>query len=458
MNRLILYNYINCRFCNSLCNKQKYLSHLRNCKKYIFYLYKKYKSQQIEYKPQFITHPGSFKKFIENKRVIIVGPSYTTSKCYLGKFIDNFDVIVRLNKSLPIRNNMKIHIGSRTDILYNSLNKTDDPGRNNFSPLFLKKNNVKFLRCSYPPKQPFLADIQYYYIRHKNSFNFSHIDLNYYNKLEKSMYTRPYTGTCAIADLMKYNLKELYVMGIDFYTYKYVYSYKNISERRLLSLRSNTIHQRTPQIELIRRFYLLDNRLKVDNILNGILTDNYKYVINIIKKQISANRIFINGKGQFLKQNLDNTICIVGDIGEIKNNFSNIDWIIDIVPERNNKIRDNDVKYISNNFIENNENTIFLKKYSKNIPKKFKKNNYFFINSHFTEILKKVFTRTIFSNKSLTLDLFVILTYSIFFKNVYISNINPNNNWVSDKYDKNHSIAQRMLFQYLLRNKNIMFM
>ena len=110
MNRLILYNYINCKFCNTKCRKQDYLVHLRSCKKYIYYLYKQYKSRQIEYKPRFITHPGSFEKFIENKRIIIVGPSVTTSRCNLGNFIDNFDIVVRLNKSLPIKNNMKIHI------------------------------------------------------------------------------------------------------------------------------------------------------------------------------------------------------------------------------------------------------------------------------------------------------------------------------------------------------------
>ena len=38
---------------------------------------------------------------------------------------------------------------------------------------------------------------------------FGHIDTNYYVKLEYSLGTRPYTGTCAIADLLHCGVKEL---------------------------------------------------------------------------------------------------------------------------------------------------------------------------------------------------------------------------------------------------------
>jgi hypothetical protein len=456
MKRLVIYNSVRCNFCNKSYPKQLYIPHLRGCKNYIYYLYNKFKTKQIEYKPTYISNPGSFEKFITNKRIIIVGPSVTTSKCNLGEFIDNFDIIVRLNKSLPIPEHMKIHIGSRTDILYNSLNRTDDPGKNNFQPYFLKKNNVKFLRCSYPPIKPFLTDIQHYYRRHKNNFNFSHIDTDYYNKLERNIRTRPYTGTCAIADLLKYKIKELFVIGIDFYTYKYLSTYQNISSVKLLQLRRNRFHERRPQIELIRRFYLLDNRITVDDVLKNILLENYNYIIKLIKKQINIDRIFVNGKGQYLKQDCNKKICIVGNTGEIKNNFDNIDWIIDIFSERKNKIRKHNIKYVCKELKDSSDKIIFLKSYN-NIPEKFKKVNYFFINSNFTQILKRIFTNTIFSSKSLTLELFVILTYSIFFNNVYISNINPNKNWISDKYNQQHAIAQRMLFQYLVKSKKIKF-
>jgi len=256
-----------------------------------------------------------------------VGPSVTVQERELGNFINDFDIVIRLNRSLPVPKKMFKHIGNRTDILYNSLNTTDYPGENNIGPCFLKRQRVKFLRCPYPPTEPFLGDIKSFYRKNrmtKDRINFGHIDTFYYRKLEYNIRTRPYTGTCAIADLLKNGVKELFVMGIDFYTYRYFSCYKNISERKLEKLRNNNIHRRRPQIDLIRRFYLLDNRLVVDNILDKILLEKYDKLFYSIKSNIDFNKVFKTGKGNFVKDRLKNKICIVGNINEDNVNPKNI--------------------------------------------------------------------------------------------------------------------------------------
>ena len=47
---------------------------------------------------------------------------------------DKFDLTIRLNKSLPLPTSLKNDIGTKTDIIYNSLNTTDFPGENNLNP------------------------------------------------------------------------------------------------------------------------------------------------------------------------------------------------------------------------------------------------------------------------------------------------------------------------------------
>ena len=78
-----------------------------------------------------------YQKYLCGKNVAIVGPASSIVRTNSGRLIDTFDVVVRLNKSLPLTRKLIPDIGSRTDILYNSLNRSDFPGENifqSFSP------------------------------------------------------------------------------------------------------------------------------------------------------------------------------------------------------------------------------------------------------------------------------------------------------------------------------------
>ena len=75
-------------------------------------------------------------KFLYNKRVAIVGPSINTLNSNQGKNIDSYDIVVRLNKSLPIPKNKVKDIGYKTDILYNSFNLKDYPGENKLKIIY----------------------------------------------------------------------------------------------------------------------------------------------------------------------------------------------------------------------------------------------------------------------------------------------------------------------------------
>jgi hypothetical protein len=477
MNQLTLYNkIIYCQFCKKYYYQNIFKQHLQFCTTYLQYINKYQKDiHKLTYNTNDInisynSDPNLFLSLVKNKRVIIVGPSITVQECNLGNFINNFDIIVRLNKSLPVPIKMYQHVGCRTDILYNSLNTSDYPGENNISPLFLKQQKIKYLRCPYPPITPFKEDIKSFYKKNINIINFGHIDTNYYKKLEYGLGTRPYTGTCAIADLLHCQVKELFVMGIDFYTYKHSFYYRNVSSVKLKKLQNNNIHQRKPQIDLIRRFYLLDNRLVVDNILDEILLENYDSLLHGIKSNIDFEKIFLTGEGKYKTSKeaidifLNTKVCIVGELNcdDIqKNKYKDIGLIIDLLPNRNNPIREESVKIVyrnTSNFDEyhNDKDVLFTQVYKNNIEEKFKKNNFMFINPLFTQYLKTILTKTIFSKGTLSFELFIILIFSTFFENTFISNIDPNCNWLNQSsHEKQHYIDQRMLFQYLIKRKKI---
>ena len=88
---------------------------------------------------------------------------------------------------------------------------------------------------------------------------------NRFNKFKNSLNTRPYTGTCAIWDMLKFPIKLLYITGIDFYNTPYYSQYRRIKKSKLNYLRNNSIHSAYPQMEYLLYKSLTDNRIILDN-------------------------------------------------------------------------------------------------------------------------------------------------------------------------------------------------
>ncbi|MDA7794004.1 glycosyltransferase family 29 protein, partial [Glaciecola sp.] len=62
-----------------------------------------------------------YNDLLKDKRVIIVGPSPSLVGSGKGKEIDDYDIVIRINKGFPIEEGMESDLGSRTDIHYHCL-------------------------------------------------------------------------------------------------------------------------------------------------------------------------------------------------------------------------------------------------------------------------------------------------------------------------------------------------
>ncbi len=236
------------------------------------------------------THSGinlkyeeAYNKFLYNKNVVLVGPASTLHNSKSGNTINSFDIVVRLNKSLPLPKKRYDDIGNRTDILYNSLNTTDFPGENIVSERFYTRNNIKFLCCPYPNKKPFNSDIRYYLDRSRGIIPFKIMTDNTFNNIQNIIGTRPNTGLCAIVDLLKTDLKYLYITGINFYRTMYYKEYRNVSNNDMPII-FNQNHNQEPQINLLRYLSLIDDRIILDRDLNLILYKEYRQFFKIKHK------------------------------------------------------------------------------------------------------------------------------------------------------------------------------
>jgi hypothetical protein len=239
----------------------------------------------------FSNYDKLFAKYIEGKCIAIVGPAHSILNSGKGEIIDKFDLVVRLNKSLPLPSKLSNDIGTKTDIIYNSLNTSDFPGENNLNPQLYKKYGVKFVCSSYPfNHRVFHDDIMNYVLRYKFELPLKVMNDIKFKNFEKILGTRPYTGTCAIMDILSYPIKYLYITGLDFYQTKYYSEYRRSTKESLKHTKNSPIHQAKPQLDYLKYMSLFDNRIILDNYLDRLLYHDYykvfKHLSEFDKMQI----------------------------------------------------------------------------------------------------------------------------------------------------------------------------
>ena len=280
-------NYKKCNICKKNIELTQYYVHKNYCKSQLVLNpnHQMIMSHQEVIKNFLYKYNDLFKNFVENKTIALVGPAESIIGTKKGNIIDKFDIVIRLNKSLPLPENISEDIGTKTTILYNSLNTSDFPGENKFQCSFLEKFNIQFLCCPYPIENGYFKnDILNYIKRNKFSMPFRAINNQLYNSIENSIRTRPYTGTCAICDILSYNIKYLYISGLDFYTTKYYKQYRRISKQQLKNTQNNFYHKNEPQINMLKHMSLFDNRIILDSYLDNLLYQNYYEITKALNK------------------------------------------------------------------------------------------------------------------------------------------------------------------------------
>jgi hypothetical protein len=222
-----------------------------------------------------------FKKLIENKRVVIVGPADYVDK---HDIINHYDVIIRINKGTNMEKTKKC--GSRTDILYHAVNMNKENG----GPLPIREN--LHIRFAYPPfgvkeNSSFCGTgtwkdykrVQKWYPTLKN---FSIVPKSKYLNFEIQCDSRPNTGVVAILDILSYDIKELYITGFTLFQTNYCNSYRNRVDgirntgfQSLYRMAKFKIHNQQKTAVVFRDFILKHEKVKYDPELIDALEKTY---------------------------------------------------------------------------------------------------------------------------------------------------------------------------------------
>ena len=161
--------------------------------------------------------PDEIKKFLNNKKVVIIGPCPELAFKNKSKFFDSFDVICSVNETYILDNNY----GSHIDILFNTTNNSCLQYLKKYENNFISKN-IKYLlgtNKGNTKKNKHNWDSYYEIIKKKNNkLNIYNIEnfTNYIDNIVKQP-SHFHTGVFALTFLLLCNLKELYIDGFTFY-------------------------------------------------------------------------------------------------------------------------------------------------------------------------------------------------------------------------------------------------
>lgn len=242
--------------------------------------------------------------YLQNKRVIIVGPSAHLTGKNLGTFINQYDIICRLNEIIPI--GFENDYGDRTDIAFlncSTLGMNTIIYKIKESEEIAKK--MKFIIC--PVTKALGSDSLWNngdgVIANASLINiynipFVHIGLDNYKLIFSEYGVECSSGSIAILMLLQYSIKELAIAGISFYSQGNInspethsegynlYYHKSYPPPPSLMWEVDTIvnpyksHQVGPQVKYFKEKILTQysNIIKIDSYLNKMLGVNYHNV------------------------------------------------------------------------------------------------------------------------------------------------------------------------------------
>ena len=214
-----------------------------------------------------------YKEYLRGKRVVVVGPAPTIINTKQREHIDSYDVVVRLNKALPIPQNLVDDIGIRTDVLYNCMNPSPECGDKISIPI-LEENGIKFLVAPYPPTKGyrFGQDINNYLKKvDSHRIPFCYFDQNYFKELLEKI-KLPNTGISAILDLLSCDINELYITGFTFFKGGYIKEYRDYGEQEVLRrMACFDLHDQNKQLEYMKKILPNDPRVIMDAALTEII-------------------------------------------------------------------------------------------------------------------------------------------------------------------------------------------
>ena len=235
--------------------------------------------QKVENKIKENVMEKKLAQYLQNKRIVIVGPASYVYDIKNGSNIDNYDVVFRIKKSFPVLQEHHDYIGKKTNVLISHLKVKcgkHNYFQNNFNSNSCKvyNNNLDFILFPYPRVKHFdrfvknfkkdFKDITIPLVYPEDSTILNNIknDLNGYD---------PKIFMASLKYLLKFDFQEIYITGITFDRDGFHESYKNKKDDDFCKSRTSKIHNSDFEMIYFKNLITKDKRIKIDSTIHNIL-------------------------------------------------------------------------------------------------------------------------------------------------------------------------------------------
>ena len=168
----------------------------------------------------------------DGKRVAVIGPASSAYEEENGQYIDNFDVVVRINRSLwqlEKRPTEPKYVGTKTTVLFHQLME-ESLHTGELNEALLKKYGLQHLVFSRSATRSGVRKVMQYYSVYPNSYPITLLDRDLYRRIAEPFggpRLKPTNGYNALFTVLESNFRELYISGITFYRTPYAKGYRD---------------------------------------------------------------------------------------------------------------------------------------------------------------------------------------------------------------------------------------
>ena len=175
----------------------------------------------------------------KNKRVAVIGAADSAFENEMGSYIDDFDLVVRVNKAPHSLSREKFKfLGSRTDVLFHSFYENKESGGGPIDFELYEKQGIKFIVNPNFNKKGLITHLNYYK-RNLNNKTTYFLSRAFYDQITANFgKVIPTVGYYALITLLKSECKEIYISGFTFFKTPYANDYRD----HLLDMKENQKH------------------------------------------------------------------------------------------------------------------------------------------------------------------------------------------------------------------------
>ncbi|HLS30813.1 MAG TPA: glycosyltransferase family 29 protein [Flavobacteriaceae bacterium] len=219
--------------------------------------------------------------WFKNKRVALIGGADSVLQKKQGKYIDDFDVIVRINKGVELIDKQQEYVGTKTDVLFHSF--LDNPREKGSSPITVdlwKKHNVRHIVYSrnYKVAKQGIYDIILFGKKSGGKTKFSNLPPELHNNNMEALAPQwPTTGFIALNTIFNCQPSQLYITGITFFrtAHNSLYRPENVEEFKKHFNNGAESHNPEKEYAYFKNLYLKNkNTIQLDQVLEKIISNN----------------------------------------------------------------------------------------------------------------------------------------------------------------------------------------